>query len=231
MVENLVQRLRVFGRLLAQLPPSDCRRWTALRKFQVVNAVRAGALAPQTARERYGISMEELRDWLLKEQLLGHSALRVTRPRTDFRRNGAPGDGGSSEGSEPGEGPMTSDTRHGPRVVSNESAISHPPSPAKRASQQLGTGSLPLPKDNSNIPAESVPRWSCEAPAKSSDRNGTWHQYEFIIVDEAGVERREVFTADDDEAAVQRSLQIRHSSSVQVWRDGRKIRSLQWFDS
>jgi Protein of unknown function (DUF1153) len=82
MVEDVVQRLRIWGRLLAELPPRDCRRWTPLRKYQVVNAVRAGALAQQAARELYDISEEELRDWLLKDQSLGLSALRVTKSST-----------------------------------------------------------------------------------------------------------------------------------------------------
>ena len=79
MVEDVIERLETWGRLLSDLPPVDCRRWTPLRKSRVVRAVRSGALVPRAAAERYGISKEELRDWLLRDQLAGTAALRVTR--------------------------------------------------------------------------------------------------------------------------------------------------------
>lgn len=94
MIEDIIERLETWGRLLSNLPPVDCRRWTPLRKSRVVSAVRSGALAPRAAGERYGISKEELRDWLLRDQLAGTAALRVTRritPRAQENRSAGHG--------------------------------------------------------------------------------------------------------------------------------------------
>ena len=65
-----------FGEILTvdTLPPADTARWVPRRKIQVVYAVRGGVISRQEARDRYGISDEELFSW---ESLLGDHGLRA----------------------------------------------------------------------------------------------------------------------------------------------------------
>lgn len=97
MIEDVITRLGTWERLLSDLPSADCSRWTPLRKARVVSAVRSGALAPRAAAERYGISKEELRDWLLRDQLAGTAALRVTQRMTPGAQDSRSGGRGSPE--------------------------------------------------------------------------------------------------------------------------------------
>ena len=46
-----------------ELPPPQTRRWTALRKAAVLEALRSGKLTIEDACQRYGLSIEELRAW------------------------------------------------------------------------------------------------------------------------------------------------------------------------
>lgn len=65
----------------ADLPPVETRRWVASRKAAVVKAVRFGLLSEKQALDRYGLSSEELSEWM-----------RGGLPR----RRGAQGDAGAA---------------------------------------------------------------------------------------------------------------------------------------
>ncbi len=88
--DNSASVLHPTGRPItpADLPPNSIRRWTPMRKAEVVACVRAGLITPANACERYMLSEEELLSWdnLLNEHGLG--GLRAThlqeyRKRTD----------------------------------------------------------------------------------------------------------------------------------------------------
>ncbi|MBO9464533.1 DUF1153 domain-containing protein [Tropicibacter sp. R15_0] len=63
----------------ADLPPAETRRWVASRKALVVKAVQNGLLTPDQALERYGLSEEELLEWVRAATEHGEDALKVTR--------------------------------------------------------------------------------------------------------------------------------------------------------
>ncbi|WP_299934218.1 DUF1153 domain-containing protein [uncultured Pelagimonas sp.] len=63
----------------ADLPPAETRRWVASRKSSVVKAVQFGLLTPDQAQERYGLSEEELLEWMRAATEHGEDALKVTR--------------------------------------------------------------------------------------------------------------------------------------------------------
>lgn len=63
---------------LADLPPTDTRRWVASRKAVVVQAVGAGLLSRKAALERYGLSDEEFDLWANAVESHGVEALKVT---------------------------------------------------------------------------------------------------------------------------------------------------------
>jgi len=63
---------------LADLPPSDTRRWVASRKAVVVQAVRAGLISRKAALERYELSDEEFDLWAKAVETHGEEALKVT---------------------------------------------------------------------------------------------------------------------------------------------------------
>ena len=68
------------------LPPTNIKRWTTLRKAQVVSAVRRGLIAREHACERYCISPEELLSWEHSLNEHGPRGLRATlRLRRDQR--------------------------------------------------------------------------------------------------------------------------------------------------
>lgn len=71
----------IADKLRAKLPPDDTTRWVASRKAAVVNAVNAGALAPEEAMAKYGLTEEELSEW--RGALANHGArgLLATRIR------------------------------------------------------------------------------------------------------------------------------------------------------
>lgn len=69
------------GQLLANLPPKDTTRWVASRKAAVVNAVNAGALSAADAVARYGLTEEELGEWIEAASAHGARGLLATRAR------------------------------------------------------------------------------------------------------------------------------------------------------
>ncbi len=68
---------RIFTR--ADLPMADTRRWVASRKAAVVIGVRSGLISESEAMETWGLSQEELRDWIEALQTHGEAALKTTR--------------------------------------------------------------------------------------------------------------------------------------------------------
>ena len=58
-------------------PPPDTSRWVARRKWQVVNAVRAGRISLEEACERYTLSPEEFEDWERVTDAYGVRGLRL----------------------------------------------------------------------------------------------------------------------------------------------------------
>ena len=74
----------------ADLPPKGIRRWTSMRKAEVIACVRAGLITPPEACERYMLSEEELLSWdnLLNEHGLG--GLRATHLQ-EYRKRTDPG--------------------------------------------------------------------------------------------------------------------------------------------
>lgn len=68
------------GRMsLADLPPSDTKRWVASRKAAVVAAVQQRLLTAEEACARYGLTREELESWRAALHDHGVGALRATR--------------------------------------------------------------------------------------------------------------------------------------------------------
>jgi hypothetical protein len=61
-----------------ELPPPNTR-WTFGRKGAVLDAIRRGALTVEQARERYGLSLEELDAWQCDFERHGLYGLRATR--------------------------------------------------------------------------------------------------------------------------------------------------------
>ncbi|GAB4298922.1 MAG: DUF1153 domain-containing protein [Roseovarius sp.] len=65
----------------ADLPPADTSRWVASRKLAVVRAVVWGLITRAEARERYGLSDEELQEWLRAVAEGGKDGLKATTRR------------------------------------------------------------------------------------------------------------------------------------------------------
>jgi hypothetical protein len=55
-------------------------RWTPKRKAEIVAAVRAGTVSAQEPERQYGISAEELADWMRAYDAFGVRVLRITTP-------------------------------------------------------------------------------------------------------------------------------------------------------
>ena len=62
-------------------PPPGTRRWSARRKAAVVEAVRAGRLAPEAALRAYALSEEEFAAWERAFDRHGVGGLRLNRVR------------------------------------------------------------------------------------------------------------------------------------------------------
>ena len=62
----------------ADLPPADTRRWVASRKAAVVRGVLSGLITRDAALERYGLSAEELEEWIRAVTQHGLDALKAT---------------------------------------------------------------------------------------------------------------------------------------------------------
>ena len=69
---------------LADLPPTNTRRWVIRRKAEVVTAVRAGLLTLEEALARYGLTREEFEAWRRDFARHGLAGLRTTQ-RVDRR--------------------------------------------------------------------------------------------------------------------------------------------------
>lgn len=64
---------------LDQLPPPETKRWVMRRKAQVVAAVRNHILSFEEACERYRLSEEEFKSWIVLLDQHGMRGLRATR--------------------------------------------------------------------------------------------------------------------------------------------------------
>jgi hypothetical protein len=71
---------------IADLPPSNTRRWVIRRKAEVVAAVRGGLLSLEEACARYTLSVEEFLSWQRLIESHGLAGLRTTRVQ-DYRRD------------------------------------------------------------------------------------------------------------------------------------------------
>ena len=83
-MEQIVQPEWVIGPVgekltRANLPPPDTKRWTILRKAQVVAAVNGRLLTLDEACKLYRLSVEELASWQRAIDREGMLGLRVTR--------------------------------------------------------------------------------------------------------------------------------------------------------
>jgi hypothetical protein len=64
---------------IADLPPSNTRRWVIRRKAEVVAAVRGGLLSLEDACSRYALTMDEFLSWQASIDDHGLAGLRTTR--------------------------------------------------------------------------------------------------------------------------------------------------------
>ena len=64
---------------VADLPPTNTRRWVIRRKAEVVAAVRGGLLSLEEACERYTLTVEEFLSWQRSIDRHGLPGLRATR--------------------------------------------------------------------------------------------------------------------------------------------------------
>lgn len=64
---------------VADLPPSNTRRWVIRRKAEVVAAVRGGLLSLDEACQRYRLTVEEFLSWQASIEEYGLQGLRTTR--------------------------------------------------------------------------------------------------------------------------------------------------------
>ena len=62
----------------ADLPPADTRRWVARRKAAVVRGVLSGLITADEAKRRYGLSDDELAEWIRAATEHGLDALKAT---------------------------------------------------------------------------------------------------------------------------------------------------------
>lgn len=64
---------------IADLPPSNTKRWVIRRKAEVVAAVRGGLLSIEEACSRYTLTVEEYLSWQRSIDRHGLAGLRATR--------------------------------------------------------------------------------------------------------------------------------------------------------
>jgi hypothetical protein len=64
---------------IADLPPTNTRRWVIRRKAEVVAAVRGGLLSLEEACNRYTLTVEEFLNWQHSIDTHGLAGLRTTR--------------------------------------------------------------------------------------------------------------------------------------------------------
>ncbi|MBO0902460.1 DUF1153 domain-containing protein [Jiella sonneratiae] len=70
---------------LADLPPTNTRRWVIRRKAEVVAAVRGGLLSLDEACSRYTLTVEEFLSWQMSIDQHGLAGLRTTQLQ-EYRR-------------------------------------------------------------------------------------------------------------------------------------------------
>ncbi|WP_062228930.1 CtrA inhibitor SciP [Aureimonas frigidaquae] len=75
---------------VADLPPSNTRRWVIRRKAEVVAAVRGGLLSLDEACSKYTLTVEEFLSWQASIDRHGLAGLRTTqlqeyRKKTELR--------------------------------------------------------------------------------------------------------------------------------------------------
>lgn len=71
-----------------ELPALNTRRWTIRRKAALLQALGSGALTLEQARDRYALSVEEIRAWERDLERHGLYGLRATRGQI-YRRDKA----------------------------------------------------------------------------------------------------------------------------------------------
>ncbi|HET99169.1 MAG TPA: DUF1153 domain-containing protein [Aurantimonas sp.] len=64
---------------IADLPPTNTRRWVIRRKAEVVAAVRGGLLSLDEACSRYTLTVEEFLSWQMSIDQHGLAGLRTTQ--------------------------------------------------------------------------------------------------------------------------------------------------------
>lgn len=64
---------------IADLPPTNTRRWVIRRKAEVVAAVRGGLLSLDEACSRYTLTVEEFLSWQMSIDQYGLAGLRTTQ--------------------------------------------------------------------------------------------------------------------------------------------------------
>lgn len=64
---------------IADLPPSNTRRWVIRRKAEVVAAVRGGLLSLDEACSKYTLTVEEFLSWQVSIDQHGLAGLRTTQ--------------------------------------------------------------------------------------------------------------------------------------------------------
>lgn len=64
---------------IADLPPTNTKRWVIRRKAEVVAAVRGGLLSIEEACSRYTLTVEEYLSWQRSIDRHGLAGLRATR--------------------------------------------------------------------------------------------------------------------------------------------------------
>jgi len=69
---------------VADLPPTDTKRWVIRRKAEVVAAVRGGLLSLSEACQRYKLTADEFLSWQRSIEKHGLQGLRATRIQ-DYR--------------------------------------------------------------------------------------------------------------------------------------------------
>ena len=67
----------------ADLPPAGTQRWVASRKAAVVRGVVYGLITQNEALQRYNLSEEEFRSWVLAVADHGEDALKTTTLKKD----------------------------------------------------------------------------------------------------------------------------------------------------
>ena len=69
---------------VADLPPTNTKRWVIRRKAEVVAAVRGGLLSLEEACDRYKLTVDEFLSWQRSIDKHGLAGLRATRIQ-DYR--------------------------------------------------------------------------------------------------------------------------------------------------